>query len=235
MNMDAVFVWIHDRNHLIVTNSRVYGSEIIDIQFGKAWSPNRNHYAIFPTENIFIDEDKERCLSSREMEDENIPECLDDFLDSRLNCTLPWRSKNSSQDLPLCSHPWEYDRYIQNFNRRPSDPVSMRNIAKCSPGCSRYAYSTKVYKQWVDKSEPGVLELKFFYHQFEVPVREHVYAYDRWNLISDIGGYLGLLLGYSILAFYDTLILILRFMRKLLAKGKLAMKPPKTKLQLTME
>ena len=41
-------------------------------------------------------------------------------------------------------------------------------------------------------------------------MREHVYAYDFWNLISDFGGYLGLLLGYSLLAFYDTSVVMVR-------------------------
>ena len=31
------------------------------------------------------------------------------------------------------------------------------------------------------------------------------YIYDTPNLIADFGGYLGLLLGYSLLGFYDTL------------------------------
>ena len=82
----------------------------------------------------------------------------------------------------------------------------------------------------MDDSHPGVLELNFFYHQYEVPVRKHVYAYDRSNLISDIGGYLGLLLGYSILTFYDMLVFVIGEMVKIILttqKGSSHENPPK--------
>ena len=217
-NMNALYLWVHDRYHFVLANARVYGSDIIDIKFGKEWNPNRISYEVFPIETTFIDEENEHCLTPDEIADESIPQCLDKFSDSLLNCTLPWRSKITGQNLPLCSNPWDYDSYLHN--QAPSDPVSIRNIAKCSPGCRRYSYSTKVYSRWVKKSEPGVLHLRLFYQQYDVPVRELVYAYDRWNLVSDIGGYLGLLLGYSLLAFYDSLILILRYIMKLFARRR---------------
>ena len=64
---------------------------------------------------------------------------------------------------------------------------------------------------------------KFFYAQYEFPTREEVYTYDHLNLISDFGGYLGLLLGYSILRFYDIVISVAgNAMKKLNPKGQLA-------------
>ena len=35
-------------------------------------------------------------------------------------------------------------------------------------------------------------------------MKEEYYTYDISNLIADFGGFLGLLLGYSILGLYDT-------------------------------
>ena len=91
-------------------------------------------------------------------------------------------------------------------------PKWIKSLAKCSPGCTRLAYSAKVYKKSFEheyQSESEVVVVSLFYHQHEVPVKEHVYAYDHFNLIADIGGYLGLLLGYSILAFYDMLVYVI--------------------------
>ena len=226
--MKSLVVWIHDRHHFVLCNARVYGSDIIDIKFGMQWNPNHILYEVFPTETTFLDQESEPCLSEGEIAYKNMWQCLEDFRDSSLNCTLPWRSKNDSQELPLCSTPLEYDNYIANFP--PNDPISIRDTTNCRPGCKRYAYSTKVYKQWVDNSQPGTLELKFFYHQYEVPVRKHVYAYDRSNLISDIGGYLGLLLGYSILAFYDMLVVVVGKIEKFVftkKKESLHKNPPR--------
>ena len=225
VNMVALIVWIHDRYHFVLCNARIYGSDIIEINFGKQWNPNNIHYEVFPTETTFLDKESDPCLSERRIADKNVWQCLEDFRDSSLNCTLPWRSKNDTQEHPLCSTPWEYDNYIENFP--PNDPIAIRNISKCSPGCKRNAYSTEVYKQWEDKTEPGMLELQFFYQQYEVPVRKHVYAYDEANLISDIGGYLGLLLGYSVLAFYDTSVFFIGKIMKFTIPRRITDKPTK--------
>ena len=62
--------------------------------------------------------------------------------------------------------------------------------------------------------------LNFFLLQHHIPVREHVYAYDVLNLVSDLGGWLGLLLGYSILGFYDTLVVILGNVKKTITRKR---------------
>ena len=109
---------------------------------------------------------------------------------------------------------------------KPSEKQIIKNEAKCIPGCMRYDFSTKLHKRkWFEEmAESEVVEINFFYNKYEVPVKEHVFAYDHWNLISDFGGYLGLLLGYSFLAFYDTMVFIIgKVMKKISPRGKITM------------
>ena len=102
-------MWIHDRNNFVVSHSSIYGSNKIDIfpssvhgneendtDFEQTWNPNEFIYSVSPTETIFINEENNNCLSVKETEDENIKQCLDSYLDSQMNCTLPWRSKYTS-------------------------------------------------------------------------------------------------------------------------------------------
>ena len=49
-----------------------------------------------------------------------------------------------------------------------------------------------------------VLILKLYYARNRVTVRRQYYTYTLEHLIADLGGCLGLLLGYSLLGFYDT-------------------------------
>ena len=42
-----------------------------------------------------------------------------------------------------------------------------------------------------------------FFGKDRFPIREQYSTYDFQNLLADFGGYLGLLLGYSLLGFYD--------------------------------
>ena len=46
---------------------------------------------------------------------------------------------------------------------------------------------------------PNVLELMFSSHATDVVVEKEVLLYDGNNLVADVGGFLGLLVGYSIL------------------------------------
>ena len=55
--------------------------------------------------------------------------------------------------------------------------------------------------------------MMFYYASNKIRVKEEYYTYDSSNLIADFGGYLGLLLGYSILGFYDTAATVLISMR----------------------
>ena len=41
----------------------------------------------------------------------------------------------------------------------------------------------------------------------------YTYSYDTANIIADFGGYLGLMLGYSILGFYDNSLAVLSRLR----------------------
>ena len=169
-------------------------------------------------------------------------------IDSLLNCTLPWRSKRYLHKKPLCSQAREYDQYLFNrFNYR--DPDSLKNIAKCYPRCIRYQYTIKLFlkeigltsagitnyvgKTWgFDVNTSNLVQFEFFYGHYEMQVREHVYDYTFLNLVSDFGGWLGLLLGYSILGFYDTLVLILGNVKKTMTqKRHLATTPNKTTYQ----
>ena len=53
------------------------------------------------------------------------------------------------------------------------------------------------------------MKLSFLYHDGSFDVREEYLVYDTSNLIADMGGYMGLLMGQSILGIYYFLTRIL--------------------------
>ena len=56
----------------------------------------------------------------------------------------------------------------------------------------------------LEKTElPGTATLKFSYLTSRFISKEQYYTYTTPDLFSDIGGYLGLFLGHSILTFYE--------------------------------
>ncbi len=50
---------------------------------------------------------------------------------------------------------------------------------------------------------PGTTNVEFWYDSNNYVEQTHYYAYGIRDLVADIGGYLGLLLGHSVLNFYD--------------------------------
>ena len=81
----------------------------------------------------------------------------------------------------------------------------IEQVAKCTPGCKRVEYLSKLVRTSKDPSMNDEWRLKIYFAKDMFPVKEQFYIYDNANLIADFGGYLGLLLGYSLLGFYDSL------------------------------
>ena len=208
INISAWRLFIHDRNNLIIASSKIYGSDRLKFDFNTLLT-NFYEYEVIATETTFIDQENDPCIAEEDSEKENVFQCLEKYKDSLFNCMLPWRYEKVEEGLPLCSHPEEFDQWETTFSKYYTNPHSIEKEAKCSPTCRRFAYSTKLYQQARLTQLSDSVKLSFFYNQYEVPVREHVWAYDWVNLVSDFGGWLGILLGYSILGFYNTFLLFL--------------------------
>ena len=102
--------------------------------------------------------------------------------------------------------PAEYDLYwAYSLASLEHNTDYIENVAKCMPGCKRVEYTAKLFNTAPEPALTDQWELSIFFAKDKFPVKEQFYIYDTPNLIADFGGYLGLLLGYSLLGFYDTL------------------------------
>ena len=75
----------------------------------------------------------------------------------------------------------------------------------CMPSCSKSKIQVVTRyedKQWQDNGEK-VAELRFVYPHGEYDLIEEYYIYNWGSFIADVGGYLGLLLGFSLLSMYQ--------------------------------
>ena len=60
----------------------------------------------------------------------------------------------------------------------------------------------------------GTADLRFSYLSNRFISKEQYYTFTNADLFSDIGGYLGLFLGHSILTFYDWIVLMIEKARE---------------------
>ena len=94
----------------------------------------------------------------------------------------------------------------------------VEKVAKCIPSCRRVEYSTKLQGSGkTDKADE--LELQFYFTKDKFLVKEQFYIHDNANLLADLGGYLGLFLGYSLLGFYEPLMNLLGHLSKICSKA----------------
>ena len=66
-------------------------------------------------------------------------------------------------------------------------------------------YSAKLYRSAPHPGLQDRLQISVYFAKDRFPVKEQFYIYDDATFLSDFGAYLGLLLGYSILTFYEML------------------------------
>ena len=196
-----------------------YGSEIIQYITDDNSKVNVE-YEIMSEEVTYMTKENEHCRKYCESYD--FDGCISNYMISKMNCTLPWVSENLANSLPPCMHPGEYDLYkILTRILQLTNEEMVFKYTGCMPCCSRNEIHSKLVARDnnIEKSpfysslyhlEQDYVIMRFFYASNKITSKEEYYTYDTSNLIADFGGYLGLLLGYSILGFYDTIISILK-------------------------
>ena len=219
-NIDTWGVYLHYNNHFTSSQLKTYGSEILRVSV-KDKRLFRSSYEVEPTDVIFLDQETDPCFNVQDKyksDNVNIWSCLEDYIASKVNCTLPWRSKHDIMDLPLCTNHLGYMQFMQTFSETMFfETDNFTQTANCIPSCERVEYSVKLFTtyQGLDMNVTNYLgvnhgfqnawQVDFFFGKDRFTKREQYYTYDFQNLLADFGGYLGLLLGYSLLGFYDTL------------------------------
>ena len=212
--IDTWGFYIHYHNHFTCSQLKTYGSELIKVAV-KNENSFMLSYEVEPTEVVYLNQEADPCAEDTEGKGiVNIWPCLEDYMETKVNCTLPWLSDKP----PLCTTPFGYKQYINAYAKiLHFETHNFTQTANCKPSCKRVEYLVKQFARYPklhaktyeylgkDETFHNALQVDFFFGKDRFTTREQYYTYDFQNLLADFGGYLGLLLGYSLLGFYDTL------------------------------
>ena len=118
---------------------------------------------------------------------------------------MPWQSSFATGET--CTTKDELSDYMSHWKSIfAMDEHKFQDFTGCQAPCSRWEYSaTPIYrkdKQPSNGSDP-TMTLYAFYANGNYEVKEQYYTYDWNSFTSDLGGYLGLFLGASMLTFFD--------------------------------
>ena len=116
-----------------------------------------------------------------------------------LNCILPWLNETNSVKR-ICSTAEDLEKFLE------------MDLKNCTPKCRQIEWKAVTnyevrnlinHKEAVLRKFGDTYSVNFFINQKEVKIIKEVYLYDFFNFVADFGGYLGLLLGGSILTAFD--------------------------------
>lgn len=207
--IDEWWILIHNQGLRTSPITKSYGGDFLPhyVVNTEHLSGSQYEYEISRIGLKMIDQKDEPCIN----DESNFDICVDGYISSQMNCNLPWNSKNNSPELPLCSNPEDYELFWNlSMTILKSSEGDISRLSDCKPSCNRKEFSSKqLAVKKAGSTEGSPLNLQFHYASNHIAIKEQYYTYDFYNLIADFGGYLGLLLGYSILGFIDTLMVLL--------------------------
>jgi hypothetical protein len=158
------------------------------------------------TDLINLDQPGYRCNSSKELV--GAKQCTDMYIEKHLGCSLPWQKQNYYAH-PTCNETWQYEK-LYNLKQESAymdDSEIFENMG-CLSSCKKTKYILNPLSGLVTKNKysPNRFKIKLFFSSGRYNEKTQYWIYDMNNLIADIGGYLGLLLGYSLLSLYNRMV-----------------------------
>ena len=148
-----------------------------------------------------VDQPSSRCRD--ESSGINASACIANYIERELGCNPSVYGSKYSKGLPCTTKDQllRFDLISQELSG--SNDHDIYNKTGCSPLCDRNVYSII--------ADPMTCWDDYYYNEFQLLMRitDRTYEertqyiiYDTDSFIADVGGYMGLLLGYSIMSLY---------------------------------
>ena len=142
--------------------------------------------------------------------DHSLTLCLKNYIRSQLRCDIDWfQAGAGSQCSP--DNLQKYFDFLINLKQAATSEIVAQS--GCLPGCKMTQYSLQTRRKRIDWSANWTASVFLQPRSAVVEHSTEYYSYDLNDLIGDVGGYLGLFLGWSVLTFLDALPFILAMVK----------------------
>jgi hypothetical protein len=209
LNLTDESVWmvtLHNKNNLVPGTGKLYGSAFVTSNTPRfRGNPLRSELSVYElllTDSFCIDEDEARCEHGSSSDDVDWNICFARFIETILNCTMPWRSLEGRNDIILspCNNAKQYKRLTKVLG--DIELMGQSEISEatgCLPGCKRREYAKSlIYVRTIPLHDnSSVAVVRFFYASTQYTEKRHYLVFDTGSLLASIGSFLGLFLGYN--------------------------------------
>ena len=130
-------------------------------------------------------------------------DCLNDYYESKLNCTLPWVHEDNQNRTDLCHGKDKFEE-VRNLSMSIGEFEAKNELYERGciiPNCKQKSWKiqkSKKLKNLTNATYPGFI----FSGKTKVLLRNEIELYTISSFFADIGGYLGLLLGESLVSYF---------------------------------
>ena len=123
--------------------------------------------------------------------------CGNNFYAKKLGCTLPWIQENRAK----CDGKEKFEEF-KNLSARITDASIEKELMEegCTiPNCHQRTWTVDSKETYDSRNKSSMI--LSFPHYTQVLVRSEIKLYTFSSFIADIGGFLGLLLGESLVSY----------------------------------
>ena len=165
-------------------------------------TPRKEMQLIFSIKEITkISSNEKPCVANN---DYSFTQCLFDYASKKTNCTIDIKRK-SNADVFSCLND-EFQRYSKLLVELKRGKISkVKRDSGCYPKCSYSKYSYELAEQTMDWNSNWTSEVYIQAKSSEVEYLIEYRNFDANDLISSIGGNLGLFLGWSLLSLVEAM------------------------------
>ena len=209
-----IYVYVFSKEHIVIPRKKsVYGSAIERIQVSDNTSYRHKFYVQKDKlKQINRDRVGHRCVNDNAYGDqESVGRCIVRYFEDVNNCSTYGLLSNNTKKI--CN---KTSKYSMNIGWSEDE---IFNLTGCIPNCTRDLISLKQDHDyplsWPVENDQQKVIIMLEYEDGSYTLTEEYEDYDSSSFIADVGGYLGLLLGHSVLSIYY---IVVDFMHKLKIK-----------------
>ena len=162
------------------------------------------------THRKYLDHPQERC--SNEAQAPNMTACIAEYIAAQIGCSVKIQEFEPT-NFPSCKTEMELEAFV-NISRKleQSGATGVYDTTGCLSSCEKVKYDLWL-ENWPEsknrKKHSEVL-LIFTIYERSYQEEEQYIIYDSNSFFADIGGFMGLVLGSSMLNIYDEVVGLLR-------------------------
>ena len=199
----GVTVYVYEKGQMTIpSKTALYGSDVKMFQIPEnKYSSYEYKYRIIQDELITLDQPAQRCHDDSNDIPCSVSKCIAEYLEANFNCSLylldsPGKREDCTKDIKFQNifYEWEMKSELEIYR-----------TTGCMSSCKRQQIrleTEQVIKTTNVTNEQMNIQVMLQYRDGTYNLNEEYLVYDFNNFIADIGGYLGLLLGHSILSVY---------------------------------